>query len=361
MAELLQTPLSGWHLEHGAKMAPFAGWNMPIQYKGILAEHKHTRSSASLFDICHMGEFLLQGTGAKDSLARCVTHNLDTLAPGRCRYGFLLNEAGGVIDDLIIYCLEPDAYLLVVNGARIETDFATIKSRLSTDLDFTNATDDFAKIDLQGPKAFEIVRDTFGLNLKALKYFSFEKARFEGEPLLISRTGYTGELGYEFYLPSELALTFWNTCLEDSRLQPAGLGARDTLRLEVGLPLYGQDLDEQHTPAEAGFGVLLKSEAQYVGKGADQRVAEQLIGLQIDGRRSARHDDLVFLPSGEQVGRVTSGSFGPSVGHAIALAYVAEPYAQEEVFEIRTAKTRLEAKRADLPFYRDGSVRAQLA
>ncbi len=360
MDELLQTPLSSWHQEHGAKMAPFAGWNMPIQYKGILAEHKHTRTSASLFDICHMGEFLLQGANAKDALARCVTHNLDTLPPGRCRYGFLLNDEGGVIDDLIIYCLEPEAYMLVVNGARIDVDFRTIGSRLPDGLEFVNATDDFAKIDLQGPKAFEIVRNVFGLNLKDLKYFCFEKARYEGKPLLISRTGYTGELGYEFYLPSELALSFWTTCLEDERLEPAGLGARDTLRLEIGLPLYGQDLDEKHTPAEAGFGMLLKSDAPYVGKGADLRVTEQLIGLQIEGRRSARHHDLVFLPSGEQVGHVTSGSFCPSVGNAIALAYVAAAHADAPLFEVRTAKTSLEARRSELPFYRDGSVRAKL-
>ncbi|MFV0421601.1 glycine cleavage system aminomethyltransferase GcvT [Oleidesulfovibrio sp.] len=360
MAELFQTPLTAWHHAAGAKMAPFAGWDMPIQYAGIIAEHQHTRSAASIFDICHMGEFLLKGAGAQQALSKVVTHNLATLATGKCRYGFLLNEQGGIQDDLIVYCLGEDEYMLVVNGACTDSDFSWIKQNLPAEIMLEDISKSTAKIDLQGPKSIEALESTLGKSFRSLGYFNFETVDIDGEKMIVSRTGYTGELGYEFYLPASKALLLWKKLLENEHVKPAGLGARDTLRLEVGLPLYGQDLDEKHTPSEAGYGMMLKSEADYIGKGADKEIREQLVALTIPGRRSARHHDPVTLPDGQEVGIVTSGSFAPSVGCAVALAYIKKEVAEQTSFLIKGARTSLEATRADLPFYKEGTARTKL-
>jgi len=363
VADLLQTPLCAWHKAQGAKMAPFAGWEMPIQYKGIIVEHNHTREHASIFDICHMGEFTLKGKGAKDALSAIVTHNLDTLGAGKCRYGFLLNDEGCILDDLIVYCMAEDDYMLVVNGACTASDFAWIAKHLPAGLALTDISDSTAKIDLQGPESYAVLEAVFGEGFRSLKYFNHVTAEFNGKPVVISRTGYTGELGYEFYLPWDNAQALWDALNADTRVEPAGLGARDTLRLEVGLPLYGQDLDTSHNPTEAGMGWLLKSPAAYTGKGKDATVREMLIPLTIPGRRAARHYDVVCLPEskgGKEVGVVTSGSFCPSVGNSVALAYVAREYAQETDFVIRTARAGLEAKRDELPFYKNGTARMKL-
>ena len=312
---------------------------------------------AAVFDICHMGEFFLSGEGAAAALGTAITHDLDTLAPGKCRYGFLLNASGGVIDDLIVYCLGVDHYMLVVNGARIGVDFDTIKSRLPAALSFVDASPETAKIDLQGPLAFEVLRDRVPGDFSGLKYFNFAWTEFAGAKLLVSRTGYTGELGYELFLPADAAVALWEALVADPRVAPAGLGARDTIRLEMGYPLYGQDLDEAHTPAEAGYGWLLTSPAEYAGKGKATAVRQKLIALEISGRRSARHGDVVTDKAGATVGVVTSASFAPSLGHAIALAYVNAPAAEARDFRIKAARTELAAVRCALPFYKGGTAR----
>ena len=361
MEKLLITPLNAWHKAHGAKMVPFAGWEMPVQYSGILAEHQHCRTKACIFDICHMGEFSLKGAGAKDALARAVTQNLETLAPGKCRYGFLLNDEGGVLDDLIVYRVAEDEFMLVVNGACIASDFATIKSRLPASLAFEDISDKTAKIDLQGSKSFEVLSRLLPGEWSKLGYFSFTKAQFEGAEIIVSRTGYTGELGYEFYLPANKAQALWEKLAADPEVIPAGLGARDTLRLEMGYPLYGQDLDTQHTPAEAGYDGMLTSTAEYVGKAKAFGVRESLVALSIEGRRSARHYDKVCLPDGQEVGVVTSGSFSPTLGHSVALAYVKADAATGSDFVVKAAKVDLPAKKVDLPFYKNATARTKLA
>ncbi len=361
MEQLISTPLSDWNRQHGAKMVPFAGFDMPVQYTSILAEHEQTRTRAAVFDICHMGEFTLSGEGAAAALGKAVTHDLDTLAPGKCRYGFLLNEAGGVIDDLIVYCLDTDNYMLVVNGARIDVDFATIKSRLPAALAFSDASAETAKIDLQGPLAFEVLRDRVPGDFSGLKYFNFAWTEFAGGRLMVSRTGYTGELGYELFLPASAAVALWEALIADPRVAPAGLGARDTIRLEMGYPLYGQDLDEAHTPAEAGYGWLLTSPAPYVGKSKATEVRQKLIALEIPGRRSARHGDVVTDRNGKTVGVVTSASFAPSLGHAIALAYVDAPAAEGKEFRVKAARAELSAVKRGLPFYKNGTARKAVA
>jgi aminomethyltransferase len=342
-------------------MVPFAGWDMPVQYAtGILAEHEQTRKKASVFDICHMGEFLISGEDAEEALGRVVTHNLQKLRPGKAGYGFLLNQDGGILDDLIIYRLEQARFLLVVNAARIDHDREWIKNLLPSTVLLEDVSEQTAKIDLQGPLSLEVLQNVVPGDWRDLGYFSFRKQLFHGEEVLISRTGYTGELGYEIYLPASSALAFWEACLRDDRVRPAGLGARDTLRLELGLPLYGQDLDEHHTPAEAGYAVLLTSPTHYVGKDRQLDVRERLTPLLIPGRRSTRHGDLVYSPAGDVRGRITSGSFAPSLGQAAALAYVDAQFGDESEFVVRTGKAELPALRTTLPFYTQGTARMKL-
>jgi aminomethyltransferase len=359
MSDLLTTPLHAWHKNNKARLVPFAGWDMPVQYAGILEEHKQTRTEASIFDISHMGEFLLEGEGASQALSLVVTHNLATLAPGKCRYGFLLNDRGGVLDDLIVYRLEEEKFMLVVNGACIDSDFAWIQSRIPSGLTLTNQSFDIAKIDLQGPASFDVLMRVMPGDWASLGYFGFRETTFENFKLLVSRTGYTGELGYEFYLPWDKAEILWERLMADAAVRPAGLGARDTLRLEVGLPLYGQDLGPDHTPVEAGYGGMIKSEAEFIGKAGLAEVRERLIGLRIDGRRSARHHDAVYVGD-EMVGTVTSGSIAPSLGYCVAMAYVRADMAEATTFTVKGPRTTLEAVRADMPFYTAGTARRKL-
>ncbi len=361
METLLQTPLHAWHKAQGAKMADFAGWDMPIQYAGIIAEHEHTRTNASLFDICHMGEFLVSGAGATVALSKTLTQNFETLSIGKCRYGFLLNENGTIIDDLIVYRMEEESFLLVVNGARTERDFATLKERLPNTVELKDISMSMAKLDLQGPKALEALESCFGKDFLHLGYFSFEEDEFEGEKILISRSGYTGELGYELYLPWDKALTLWEKLLQNPLVKPAGLGARDTLRLEAGLPLYGHELDEAHNPAEAGFEKMLTSTAPFVGREHLKNVQEVLLALRIEGRRAARAGDKIALVDNTEVGIVTSGSFAPSLGYVIAFAWVKAEHAKNTEFQVVTAKTSLAATVVQTPFYTEGTARIKLA
>lgn len=360
MDTLKITPLNSWHKAHGAKMVDFAGWEMPVQYTGILAEHLHTRQQVSIFDICHMGEFYVRGRNAAKALSRVLTHNLDTLQPGKCRYGFMLNEQGGVLDDLIVYCLAQDEYMLVVNGACEYSDFEWIKAHLPAGLSLENASARVAKIDVQGPLSIKVVEALLGRNCRNLKYFSFERVPYAGASMLLSRTGYTGELGFELYLDTDKALEAWDKLASLPEVKPAGLGARDTLRLELGYPLYGQDLDTAHTPVEAGYGFLMNSPADFIGKDKLDTVRETLIPLEIPGRRSARHGDKVTLRDGSMAGVVTSGSFSPSLGHCIALAYVKASVADSKEFLVQAQRSELCATKVELPFFKSGTARMKL-
>ncbi len=361
MTALLKTPLSQWHQAHGAKMAEFAGYDMPIQYAGILAEHEHTRSAASVFDICHMGEFTISGKGAAEALSKAVTHNLETLKVGKCRYGFLLNEQANIIDDLIVYRMGDDEFMLVVNGACAEKDFAALKERMPAGVELKDISANVAKIDLQGPSSLQVLEAFFSKSFTHLGYFSFEEHAYGAYKILVSRTGYTGELGYELYLPWENALDLWEKLLQDERVKPAGLGARDTLRLEAGLPLYGHDLDDAHNPTEAGMGRMLTSTAAYVGHEHVGEIREQLVALRIEGRRAARHGDVLALSDGHEVGRVTSGSYAPSLGYVVALAWVDAKHANVKEFVVQAARASLQASVVELPFYTKGTARIKLS
>ncbi len=361
---MLQTPLHEWHTAHNAKMAPFAGWDMPIQYEdGILAEHAHTRESASIFDICHMAQFIVKGENAAELLKKAVSHNLDTLAAGKCRYGFLLTEQGTVIDDLIVYRFAEDHFFLVVNAGCAEKDFKTLAKRLGEE-NIENISAKSGKIDLQGPKSLEVLETVTGQNFHKLKYFSFTRIDYKGHALLVSRTGYTGELGYELYCPREAVLTLWEDLLAHELVKPAGLGARDTLRLECGLALYGHELNEEHTVAESNLAGMLTSEADYIGKIPAMEVKnELLVPLKLEGRRTVRNGDSVIKEAGsnEVIGTVASGSFAPSLGFAIAFAFVKKEYADQAEFILKAGRSELNAQKTTAPFFTQGTARMKLS
>lgn len=298
-----------------------------------------------------MGELLVSGKKAAQELGRFVTHDLENIIPGRCSYGFMLTPSGSIQDDLIIYPLAQDQFMLVVNASQKQEDLKHLQDNLSSGVRVMDKTMLTGKLDLQGPASLNVLEIITGQNWKDLKYFHFRKSSLSGMDLLISRTGYTGELGYEIYASWEGVKELWDIILEDERVNPAGLGARDTLRLEAGLPLYGQDLDLHHTPAEAGYEFVLKSKARYLGKEKAFQVRNRLTGLVIDGRRTPRKGDRILVKDTE-AGVVTSGSFAPSLGHCIALAYVDKEYSSQSDFSIQRDKVMLMARKAELPFYK---------
>ena len=293
MSDLRTTPLHDQHTALGARMAPFGGWIMPIQYTGIIEEHLHTRHAAGLFDICHMGEFKVKGPRAAEDLDALITARIATLKPGRCRYGFLLNESGCVLDDLITYRLADDEFMLVVNAGTAESDKAWIEARLSAGTYFEDMSAGMAKLDLQGPQAGDVLRQVTDTHLELMKYFSFVKGVVCGCEVLISRTGYTGEFGFELYAASSDAVYLWQKLLTDNRVRPVGLGARDTLRLEAGLPLYGHELGTQRTPAGTPFSFAMDMSKPFTGRDAvaqelERGPAQKLAGIVFPGRQSAR-------------------------------------------------------------------------
>ena len=253
----MRTPLYDVHVALGARMAPFGGWDMPIQYEGILPEHAQTRKHATIFDTCHMGEFDLRGPSAEADLERLLTQKIGTIAIGQCRYGYLLRDDGGVLDDLTCYRRGPDHFWLIVNAGTREDDAAWIRSHLSPGTKFADLTLQTGKLDVQGPASRAEFEKAFGLQLPDLKYFWFADLPIGGVPCTVSRTGYTGEWGYELYYPRAETVRFWKTLTTGTAIQPAGLGARDTLRLEVGYPLYGHELGPDRTPVAASRGSFI--------------------------------------------------------------------------------------------------------
>jgi len=362
MEQLRSTPLCSRHEALKALMAPFGGWNMPIQYEGIIAEHKWCREQAALFDICHMGEFLYQGDFAAGGLEDVFTFSVKSIPIGRSRYGFLLNEQGGIIDDLIVFRLAEDKAMVVVNAATSDNDFMVIKSRLRGG-EFTDISADTGKLDIQGPRSRDVMIAAFGDGIAQLPYFKFTTMEILGSEAIVSRTGYTGELGYEIFLPAAKAGELWDLLLNDGRVKPAGLGARDVLRLEVGYSLYGSDIDEATTPLEADLEGFVNFEKDFVGKDAllrqkQQGVMRKKIAFEVIGRRSPRHHYEICL-AGEAVGNVTSGVFAPMLGCGIGLGYV-KPEAAVIGAPLTVLHDRIsmEATVCQLPFYRGGSLRS---
>jgi aminomethyltransferase len=360
---LKSTPLLDNHKELGAKLAPFGGWLMPIQYSGIIDEHNWTRKSAGIFDICHMGEFIIEADLTKGNLNELVTVNLQAMSVGSCRYGFMLNEQGGVIDDLLVYRTGSAAWLLVVNAATTAADEVHLYKHLSGAARFENISTALGKLDLQGPEAAAVLRKLAGPGIDTLQYYTFAYFTLLGEKIIISRTGYTGELGYELYMPVEKIRELWKTILTDQRVRPIGLGARDTLRLEMGYGLYGQDIDTDTSPLEAGYSRFIDWDKEFIGKPALLKQKQnnhyrRMIYFVADSRRSPRHNYRI-LHHGEDLGSVTSGSFSPSLGVGIGMGYVARPIALGEEITLKEAAISISAKVVDRPFYKHGSIKQE--
>lgn len=362
MEQLKSTPLTAKHRAMGALMAPFGGWDMPIQYEGIIAEHRACRQQAALFDICHMGEFIFSGDMAGDGLEGVFTFSVASIPIGRSRYGFLLNEAGGIIDDLIVFRLAEDKAMIVVNAATADNDFAVIASRLKGG-GFANVTAETGKLDLQGPLSRDVMGRLFDPAVCNLPYFKFTTAKILGYEAIVSRTGYTGELGYEIFIPQEKIPELWELILADDRVKPAGLGSRDLLRLEVGYSLYGSDLSETITPLEAGLESFVNFNGSFVGKEAllQQKAAglkRVKVPFQVASRRSPRHD-YAIMSGGETVGLVTSGAFSPMLGCGIGIGFVPLRLAEPgTALTISHDKVSMEAEVCQLPFYKGGSLRS---
>lgn len=367
MGALKNTPLLDEHLALDAKMVPFAGWNMPVQYPGgILAEHKHTRTRCSIFDISHMGEFRVAGAGAAAALDRALARATSDLKIGSCRYNFLLNEAGGVLDDLIVYRMDEEDFFIVVNAGNIASDFAAFTARMPETLELRDLSDDLAKFDLQGPEAAAVLAK-LGLDpVKLPGYYRHTMAEVGGVRCILSRTGYTGELGFELYFRAEAAPELWKLFLATSPVAPAGLGARDTLRLEMCYALYGHELDDKRTPFDCGQGALVKLDdgRDFVGKSAllAGKPARQLRPVKLDSRRAARAGARVFASDGREVGRVTSGAFCPTLGAAAALCDLdaAFPCPEGTLLELETGSVTTPGKVVSAPFVAETSLRAKV-
>ena len=360
--QLQSTPICDRHRALHALMAPFGGWDMPIQYEGIIAEHSWCRSQAALFDICHMGEFIFQGDFETSGFEDVFTFSVKTIPLGRSRYGFLLNEQGGIIDDLIVFRLSEDKVMVVVNAATAPKDFTAIKGRLRGG-EFTDITAATGKLDIQGPLSRYVMVEIFGEEVATIPYFKFITTKILGVEAIVSRTGYTGELGYEIFIPSEKVGELWDLLLEDERVKPAGLGARDVLRLEVGYSLYGSDIDEETTPLEAGLEGFVNFDKSFIGKDALLRLKEQglirkKVAFEVTGRRSPRHHYEICV-DGENVGNVTSGVFSPLLAQGIGIGFIAPEFsAIGTPLTIRHERISMEAAVCELPFFKGGSVRS---
>ncbi|NMA43459.1 MAG: glycine cleavage system aminomethyltransferase GcvT [Oligosphaeraceae bacterium] len=360
--ELLPTPLYERHLALDGRMVPFAGWNMPVQYaEGILAEHRHCRSAAALFDICHMGEFRISGATAAAGLDRMMARAVQNQSVGSCRYNFLLNEQGGILDDLIVYRLDENEFYLVVNAGCRESDLAWLQKHLPATSIIVDESLETAKLDLQGPAAAQVLMDMGAARENLPTHFRWNRLRLLDIDLLISRTGYTGELGYELYFNAEMAVKLWDALLQHDMVKPAGLGARDTLRLEMGYPLYGHEMDTGINPVELGYAAMLKLDntREFIGRQAlDAKPKKQLIALQLESKRAARAE-MPVLWQGEQIGLVSSGGLAPSLGFAVAMALVRADLDLPEgsKLEIVAGRVNLPAAVCKLPFYKHGSLK----
>ena len=360
---LKRTPLYDVHVALGAKIVPFAGFEMPVQYPtGITAEHKAVREKAGLFDVSHMGEFIVRGPQAVDFVNHVTTNDVASLQPGQAHYSTILREDGTIVDDCLVY-RSGDRVLMVVNGSNIDKDFAHI-SRYVGDFDATldDISDSIALLALQGPDAEKILRQHTDTDLSKIKYYEFTTGDVAGvEKVYISRTGYTGEDGFELYFPAEHAKQIWNALTASGEVTPAGLGARDSLRLEMGMALYGNDLDDTTTPLEAALGWLVKmKKGNFVGRDAlvkqkERGVARKLIGFTTSERSFPRHGYPVFA-GGKPSGEVRSGTMSPTLGIPIGTAYVPPEFSAEGAgLEIEIRGRRIPATVQKMPFYKQGS------
>jgi aminomethyltransferase len=360
---LKRTPLYETHVALGAKMVPFAGFEMPVQYPtGITAEHKAVREKAGLFDVSHMGEFIVRGPQAVDFVNYVTTNDVAALKPGQAQYSTILREDGTIVDDCLVYRSE-DRVLMVVNGSNIDKDFAHISRYVGRfDVKLEDISDSIALLALQGPQAARILQQHTDTDLSRIKYYEFVMGTVAGvERVYISRTGYTGEDGFELYFPSAHAPKMWNALTASGEVMPAGLGCRDSLRLEMGMALYGNDLDDTTTPLEAGLGWLVKmKKGDFVGRDAlvaqkERGLDRKLVGFTTAERSFPRHGYPVFV-NGRPSGEIRSGTMSPTLGIPIGTAYVPPASSAEgSALEIEIRGKRIPASVVKMPFYKNGS------
>lgn len=352
------------HVRLNAQMAPFGGFIMPIRYEGIIKEHAATRNHAAIFDTCHMGEFRIEGKTSCLDLESILSCDVASLPIGRCKYGFLCNPEGGVIDDQLIYRLADDAFYMVVNASTRENDFNWIRDNISKTTVLTDLTEQTAKLDIQGPESVAIVRKLLDKPITDMVYYSFMYNSVSGKKLLVSRTGYTGEVGFELFCDEASAFHLWERAVELGAT-PVGLGARDTLRLEMGFPLYGHELDPNRNAAEAGFTRAISQTKRFIGSPFvtnATRIQQHLSGILLDDRRAARTGDKILDMRRQEIGVVTSGSFAPSVERAVAMGYISKEYNRiGEPVVITADRYELTGKISTLPFYKNGTARRKLS
>lgn len=332
------TALTDVHVSLGAKMVPFAGYNMPVQYSGINAEHEAVRKSVGVFDVSHMGEFILKGDRALDLIQRVSSNDASKLYDGKIQYTYLPNEDGGIVDDLLVYRIDAKTYMLVVNASNIEKDWDWISKHNTEDVEMVDISDKTSLLAVQGPKSVRVLQALTDIDLSSMDYYTFAKGVFAGvDNVLISATGYTGAGGFEIYFENSHAEYIWNAVFEagkDFDIKPVGLGARDTLRLEMGFCLYGNDIDESTSPLEAGLGWVTKFTKDFVNSDnlkneKEQGIKNKLVGFEVLDRGIARHDYEIQDEKGNQIGRVTSGTQSPSLSKSIGLGYVKKDFSKE--------------------------------
>jgi len=366
---LKKTPLFNEHLRLKAKMVDFAGWAMPIQYSSIIEEVKTVRESMGIFDVSHMGEFLVKGIDTEKFVDKVITNSFSTLKSGEVCYSPMCNESGGIIDDLLVYKLSPQSAMIVVNAANISKDLEWLKKQAENfKVEIFNISDETALIAVQGPKTEEVLQDISQVVLKDIEYYHFTEGYVNGIKVIISRTGYTGEDGFEMYVKPDASIPLWRKVLEVGaavNIKPCGLGARDILRLEAAYMLYGNDIDDNITPLEAPLSWTIKfDKGDFIGKEAllkqkEQGVEKVLRGFEVQSKSIARHGDKIFKDN-EEIGYITSGTKSPTIEKSIALGYIKKEKAKsgEEVV-IQSRGKELKARIVKLPFYR-GSVRSKI-
>ncbi|SDL02748.1 aminomethyltransferase [Salinimicrobium catena] len=356
------TALSSTHIALNAKMVPFAGYNMPVSYEGVNAEHETVRKSVGVFDVSHMGEFLITGEHALELIQKISSNDASKLVDGKAQYSCMPNNNGGIVDDLIIYRFNEEKYLLVVNASNIEKDWNWISQHNTMNATMRDLSDEYSLLAIQGPKAAEAMQSLTDVDLSAIKFYTFEVAPFAGvENVIISATGYTGSGGFEIYCKNEDAQKIWDKVFEagaDFGIKPIGLAARDTLRLEMGYCLYGNDIDDTTSPIEAGLGWITKFTKDFINSEALKEQKEQgpkrkLVGFELDERGIPRQGYDIVDDNGKVIGVVTSGTMSPSLEKGIGLGYVpTEVAAPGSKINIQVRKKALPATVVKLPFYK---------
>jgi aminomethyltransferase len=358
-----KTALDEKHIALGAKMVEFAGYNMPVQYEGITIEHETVRNAVGVFDVSHMGEFLVKGAGALSLIQKVTTNDASTLTDGRAQYSCMPNGKGGIVDDLIIYKFSDDKYLLVVNASNIEKDWDWISSHNSFDAEMHNLSDDYSLLAIQGPKAVEAMQSLTSHDLAEIKYYHFVVGDFAGiENVIISATGYTGSGGFEIYCKNTEVAQIFEKVLEagaDFGIKPIGLAARDTLRLEMGFCLYGNDIDDTTSSLEAGLGWITKLakddfiDKKFLTEQKETGITRKLVAFEMTERGIPRHDYPIQDGEGNVIGRVTSGTMSPSMKMGIGLGYVTLPNSKIDTeLNIEIRNKAVKAKIVKLPFYK---------